>query len=432
MIRACLSAAPNNLELGLVHVATLALLVLTGAISPAAAETFCVGTAAELQTALDDAEANAENDAILLLRGTYTGNFSFSSSEHKYLLIRGGYDPNCVTHGDDPSNTVLDAQGSGTVLSLYQHAGGAVHVEGVTLQNGGYHGLWVRLINELQENSIDDIHLVNCVIKDCRTKSGAYIMSEPGDTAFAGPILIYDNSIIGCSGERSGLTVMADWNLPGGSVVLRNNVIAGNVSTLTCGGLTITNYDNGSIYLTNNTIIDNETLSTSTTVPGGFDVGVGTGLDAFNNIFWGNLSPNGPADLDVVYYDPAGIGTGFNNDYGEMGGSWHVEAGNQNVDPGFVSRGFWQVEGPAIDSPDDVWVAGDSHLGPDSPCIDTGSDAAPGPGVLPAEDFEGDPRIVDGDGDGLAVVDIGADESTVIFRDGFDSGGTSAWSGSTP
>jgi hypothetical protein len=47
------------------------------------------------------------------------------------------------------------------------------------------------------------------------------------------------------------------------------------------------------------------------------------------------------------------------------------------------------------------------HLSAGSPCIDMGNNRAQG---LPATDFEGDTRVVDGDGDGTAVVDMGADE----------------------
>ena len=51
---------------------------------------------------------------------------------------------------------------------------------------------------------------------------------------------------------------------------------------------------------------------------------------------------------------------------------------------------------------------GDLHLGEDSPCIDEGSNAAPN---LPLYDFEGDHRILDGDDDGEAIVDMGVDEA---------------------
>ena len=64
--------------------------------------------------------------------------------------------------------------------------------------------------------------------------------------------------------------------------------------------------------------------------------------------------------------------------------------GNISADPLFVDE-----------------AGGDYHLQPASPAIDVGDNAAPD---LPATDFEGDDRILDGDGDGTAVVDMGADE----------------------
>ena len=66
--------------------------------------------------------------------------------------------------------------------------------------------------------------------------------------------------------------------------------------------------------------------------------------------------------------------------------------GDHNIDmpPGFVKPG-----------------TGDFHLGSGSPCIDTGTNDAT---ELPDTDFEGAPRIVDGNRDGTATADMGADE----------------------
>jgi len=54
--------------------------------------------------------------------------------------------------------------------------------------------------------------------------------------------------------------------------------------------------------------------------------------------------------------------------------------------------------------------SGNVHLQLGSPCVDAGDSGAPG---LPTTDFGGDRRTADGDGDGTAVVDIGADERVV-------------------
>lgn len=52
-------------------------------------------------------------------------------------------------------------------------------------------------------------------------------------------------------------------------------------------------------------------------------------------------------------------------------------------------------------------AAGNYRLKTSSPCIDAGTNGAPG---LQETDFDGNPRIFDGDRDGLAVVDMGAFE----------------------
>lgn len=57
---------------------------------------------------------------------------------------------------------------------------------------------------------------------------------------------------------------------------------------------------------------------------------------------------------------------------------------------------------------DPLFAADSVYLTPDSPCIDSGSNAA-----VPVEvttDLFGNPRIVDGNGDDESVVDMGAHE----------------------
>ncbi len=62
-------------------------------------------------------------------------------------------------------------------------------------------------------------------------------------------------------------------------------------------------------------------------------------------------------------------------------------------------------------SADPQWVnpgSGDFHLMANSPCIDSGTNSAT---AEIAGDFEGDGRIIDGDYDGTAIVDMGVDEA---------------------
>ncbi|GAG11292.1 unnamed protein product, partial [marine sediment metagenome] len=54
--------------------------------------------------------------------------------------------------------------------------------------------------------------------------------------------------------------------------------------------------------------------------------------------------------------------------------SYHYNAGgNIDADPNFVDPGYWDTNETPSDLTDDIWVNGDYHLSPGSPCIDAGS-----------------------------------------------------------
>ncbi len=135
-----------------------------------------------------------------------------------------------------------------------------------------------------------------------------------------------------------------------------------------------------------------------------------------NSILWNNAADAGPeitlwyyCTLDVSYCDIQG---GQSQIYVEES-SVNWGDGNIQFDPCFAEPGFWDVNG--------LWVEGDYHLRPGSPCIDTGDSLA-----IPADkyDLDGDAdktepipwdldrnlRFVDGDDDGNEVVDMGAYE----------------------
>ncbi|MCF8056209.1 MAG: hypothetical protein K9K37_06185 [Desulfocapsa sp.] len=103
------------------------------------------------------------------------------------------------------------------------------------------------------------------------------------------------------------------------------------------------------------------------------------------------MSKNG-FQLDT-YADHCNLGEGgkiYNS-----GATYSDLGGNISQDPGFVNPDIY-----------------DYHLNSSSPCIDMGINSAP---QLPATDFEGDNRTIDGDHNGTAIVDIGADEAPYSF-----------------
>jgi parallel beta-helix repeat protein len=80
--------------------------------------------------------------------------------------------------------------------------------------------------------------------------------------------------------------------------------------------------------------------------------------------------------------------------YSDIEGGWKGK-GNMGADPMFIGGGNY-------------------HLTALSPCIDAGTNDAP---EFPSTDFEGDPRVIDGNSDGTATVDMGADEYLFVDTD---------------
>ncbi|MHC4313791.1 MAG: right-handed parallel beta-helix repeat-containing protein [Planctomycetota bacterium] len=132
---------------------------------------------------------------------------------------------------------------------------------------------------------------------------------------------------------------------------------------------------------------------TNCTVSGNFTGGDGGGIYirrgeslVTNCIFWGNMPDQIYGGISMLTYSDV------------QGGQ--AGLGNIDADPCFVDA-----------------AGGDLRLSSDSPCIDAGYNNAPN---LPATDFDGHPRIIDGDCNDTEVVDMGAFEFNYAYMGDFD------------
>jgi hypothetical protein len=181
-----------------------------------------------------------------------------------------------------------------------------------------------------------------------------------------------------CSGPITNCTISGNSTGEGGGLTfcdgpIKNCIITGN-STMYGGGLY---YCRG--LITNCTITDNSAKH-------------GAGLFACigpvkNCIIWGNW----PDQIQIYHGFPKAT-------YSNIQGSY-PGLGNNNADPCFIEPGYWfDVNDPNIivepNDPNAVWLDGDYHLLPASPCINAGD-----PNYVPEPnetDLDGLPRIIGG------------------------------------
>jgi len=173
-----------------------------------------------------------------------------------------------------------------------------------------------------------------------------------------------------------------------------NNIIMNNIASRLGGGIYFRVNSHPIIF--NNTIVNNQAEEKGGGIFGSTvteDLSNST-IKVKNTILWGNISPLGSQ-----------IGLGY-SPYKLISVSHCVVQGGKD----------------SVFDPDNILSWGESNIDEDpllkgyrpatsSPCVDAGDNVV---SSLAPLDFDGDDRKIDGDSDGIAIVDIGADELNVF------------------
>jgi hypothetical protein len=381
---------------------------------------------AAIQTARD-------GDTVLVARGVYMESLDFLGRN-----IR-------VVSEDGPAVTALDG---GRVRSLVSFVRGETRqavLEGFTVRNGRASAAAGAI--RIQSSSPS---LIGNVIRDnVACANGAGVLIAGGSPLLRGN-RFENNRQTGCAGGLGGGVAvtapgaallagnvfesnLADEGggvalIDAGAPTLIDNAFRGNAATGAGGAILVANLSDPVIaqntfianragrsggavswlvpngrrgpILANNTFVDNDCSNGSSLFADGFDAAA---LIA-NNIMVGSLPAQtvlvvgrfGDMLLPVIRGNDvlALAGRG----YGGLAPDLTGIAGNIAVDPQFENQ-----------------RSGDFRLLFGSRCVDAGF---PGVPSLPVQDPEGDDRVIDGDGDGSAVIDIGADEFSPLRRFG--------------
>lgn len=302
------------------HTACLAIALAALLPQAARAALVCVDTPAALAAALDDAEANGEDDDIRIVQGDYALAATLVHSTHEAfaLVLSGGWNPVCTARGTNL--TTLDGGGSMRVLHVSSDAIGDLAITDI-LFTGGWN--------------------------DAATAGGGLAIETASRN-----VLIERNVFAGNEDTHQGGAARIAVSTADSLVTVRNNVVLGN-SAPEAAGLVI-NAGLGDAYVVNNTIVAN-TTSIAGALCGGLCIFGGSDFTLGNNILWNN--PAGD-----LFINNTGDTTLLHNDVGTISGGspGPGSMGNLDIDPGFAP-GLLNL-----------------RLAADSPLVDAGLDNAPG------------------------------------------------------
>jgi hypothetical protein len=399
---------------------------------------FIIRVPLDLPTIQSAIDAATSGYTVQVAPGTYSENINFKG---KAITVRSE---------SGPQNTIIDGGNADPVIIFNSGEGRASTLNGFTLQNGrayanhgGYDGGGVKVENSsptITNNLITNNHACSgggigihggspLIQMNVITNNDSSLCSSGGGGggiyisgySSAETLEILDNVIsdnVGLYGADGGGIKMNGAGTP----IVKGNIIKGNRVPQGAGGgiwmlndsspLFVQNLITGNqsgrgagLYwyasshapiLINNTIADNDSISTLN-ASSVFVDGDGVQMELTNNIivakpgqtglYCGGLHTQNPPIVRSNNIFSSG-GTAYGGSCSDMIGT----NGNISADP-------------LLNNPTD----GDYHLQQGSLSIDSGYNLAAN---LPFMDLDKHPRILDGDGDGIAIVDMGAYEST--------------------
>jgi len=330
----------------------------------------------------------------------------------------------CMYNGTIQGNEVIlnSANGhAGGMLLKDMEQGGSVRQNTISFNSadcaGGIELRWVWP-DLFADNTIS----CNTAVREgggilCAYFSGIYNCIIEGNVsglggAIDGTFNAHFNTVVG--NRPVGLNCEGGWLLEGNlihdngigiNVERKNVMIVGN--TISGNSTGICNHDGDGSTMACNTIAGNRL---------GIQIDDATNVVMTDTIVTSSLTTNirlrGQAELTIQSsLVEGGAGDIATDDTSHL--TWGP--GNIDADPLFVDPGHWDDAGTPDDTSDDTFTLGDYHLLPGSPCMDAGTNDVdnrdtPEIETLPATDIAGLPRVIDGNLDGTATVDMGAYE----------------------
>jgi hypothetical protein len=333
-----------------------------------------------IQGAISDASV-VHGDTIVVRPGTYAEHLDFLG---KAITLQGE---------QGPQNTFVDGGSAGRVVTFANGEGLGSVLDGFTLFNGFAAGgggiLCDHTSPTIRKNIVRDNESIGY---------GGGIFCNGGSPYLLNNVI--DDNIGYEAGGGIGFYLSS-----AGCV---NNIITGNYVWIesmgdpptqdTYGGGISCHYSSTSI--THCVVHGNDIFGDWWTV-----IPHGAGIYSNNNdVITNSIVRNntGAAEIEGIFLTPV-------VNHCNVEGGWPFGTGNIDEDPLFKDPG------------------GNFHLTAQSPCIDAGDNKAPS---MPEIDFDGNDRILNGNGDGVEIADMGIDEFMILAVDTYElpeTGGTACF-----
>ncbi len=313
-----------------------------------------------IQGAID---AAVDEDTVLVDPGTYVELIDFLSKEITVISSNG------------PEATVIDGHYGGAVVTINNCEEKQCKLEGFTIRNG-----------YSSSGAAVQVHHSSAIIIDniFESNSGNVIDVGYGWSPVIEKNIFRNNDCY----DESNYGIIYAYN--GGSPLVKNNVfinndcVAINLIPFSCSNCNVQVVSNTIVGNSSGISIYNAACATPHLYKNNIIAGNKKGLEVQYGILPTSLFQNNLVYNNIENYSGVSDLTGTN--------------GNFSADPKFLDES-----------------GNDFHLRTGSPAIDAGnSDSL----TLPSDDMDGNPRILDGNGDGSAVLDIGAYEYNPAARPG--------------
>jgi len=350
------------------------LLAAAGLSVPAAGVTHYVSSGGNIQAAIDAAE---DYDEIEVAPGTYNEAINFLGKAIR-LYSSGG-----------PEVTTIDGTGAYHVVQCVNSEGADTILEGFTITGGNANGIdYSGTGGGMLNRNASSPTVINCIFSGNSAVYGGGMFNTDGSSPTVTGCTFSGNSTSRGAGmfNLSSSPTITGCTFSGNSAAeygggMRNESCSPTMINCTFNGNSAQNEGGGMYNYNSYPAVTNCTFSGNSAGwrGGGMYNYSNSNATVTNCILWDNTPDeiyNTTSTPIVTYSDVQG-------DY--------VGTGNIDDDPLFVDA-----------------AGGDLRLSSSvSPCVDAGDNSAPG---LPTADLSGNPRVADGDGDGTAVVDMGAFE----------------------